>query len=289
MAITPRQRVLIAKNLISIAHMIYAAKDDTDDAKAAKSKIEAGLKVVSAGKAKFEAANKTIVDEIKRLEQAKKDLEAQQKTLTDALKEEFKKFDAENHITESAKTVSTVLSDLMSTGTNVTDLIASLGDAEKALVQAKESERPSYKGAYEMLVSMLNGSEFEKYVQLIEGGFKKNLVEVERAIGLTKTATASFNQDYKKEYEAHAVEWLARHPNNPLPKLKASAPVEGSVRTAGLISLLKEIGGWIKGVFSAAVGKLMTAIRNLAGMSRDMAQMNAFFGKVNRAAKAVKA
>ena len=247
----------------------------------ARKKIEAGLKVVSEGKARFEGAHKTVLNTIGSLEKAKKEIDAQQKALEDVLKSDFAAFDKENHITEHAKAVSNTLADMMAMGENVQETLDSLGDAEKVLVNAKVSEKPSYKGAYEMLKSMLNGTEFQKYVDIVEGSFKKNIVEVERASHLTKTATNTFDSGYKKEFEKHAEEFAKRHPDAPRLKLQASA----RLLRAG--TLIDAIGGWTRGVFSAAVSAMMEAAANLEAMENDIKAVNDYCDRLRKAAKEV--
>lgn len=274
-----KENVLIARKIRKAAKILLSYSEDD-----VQKKIKDNLKVVTEGRKKFEALLPELHSEYARLEESIRVLKEAQKGIEAKLKAEFKVFDKENGITAAGKIAATTLADIMATGEKVDDIIDSLDEVEKAIISADASQKPSYQGAFETLVSLLNGSEFEKYVTLIKGGFKKNIVEFEKAVGQTNISVKKFNDDYADEYEKRMKEWNERHPENPLPALKASK----NERVAGLKDILGVLGGWVKQIFAKGCALLGDAMKNLIGMNKEVKDVNKGLDKILSAAKKIK-
>ena len=273
------ENVIIARKIRNAAKILIGyAEDDV------QKKIKDNLKIVVEGRKKFEALLPELHSEYARLEESIRVLKEAQKGIEAKLKAEFKTFDKENGITAAGKEAATTLANIMATGEKVDDIIDSLDDVEKAIISADASQKPSYQGAFETLVSLLNGSEFEKYVTLIKGGFKKNIVEFEKAVGQTNISVKKFNDSYADEYEKRMEEWNERHPENPLPPLKASK----NERTAGFKDILGVIGNWAKQLFAKGCALLGDAVKNFITMNKEVKDVNKGLDKILVAAKKIK-
>lgn len=274
-----KENVLIARKIRKAAKILLSYSEDD-----VQKKIKDNLKVVTEGRKKFEALLPELHSEYARLEESIRVLKEAQKGIEAKLKAEFKVFDKENGITAAGKIAATTLADIMATGEKVDDIIDSLDEVEKAIISADASQKPSYQSAFETLVSLLNGSEFEKYVTLIKSGFKKNIVEFEKAVGQTNISVKKFNDDYMDEYEKRMKEWNERHPENPLPALKASK----NERVAGLKDILGVLGGWVKQIFAKGCALLGDAMKNLISMNKEVKDVNKGLDKILSTAKKIK-
>lgn len=274
-----KENVLIARKIRKAAKILLSYSEDD-----VQKKIKDNLKVVTEGRKKFEALLPELHSEYAKLEESIRVLKEAQKGIEAKLKAEFKVFDKENGITAAGKIAATTLADIMATGEKVDNIIDSLDEVEKAIISADASQKPSYQSAFETLVSLLNGSEFEKYVTLIKSGFKKNIVEFEKAVGQTNISVKKFNDNYMDEYEKRMKEWNERHPENPLPALKASK----NERVAGLKDILGVIGGWVKQIFVKGCALLGDAMKNLIGMNKEVKDVNKGLDKILSAAKKIK-
>lgn len=274
-----KENVIIARQLRNVAKTLIAyAEDDV------QKKVKDNLKIVVEGRKKFEALLPELHSEYAKLEESIRVLKEAQKGIEAKLKAEFKVFDKENGITAAGKVAANTLADIMATGEKVDDIIDSLDEVERAIISADASQKPSYQSAFETLVSLLNGSEFEKYVTLIKSGFKKNIVEFEKAVGQTNISVKKFNDDYTEEYEKRMKEWNERHPENPLPSLKASK----NERVAGLKDILGVLGGWVKQIFAKGCALLGDAVKNLTSMNKEVKDVNKGLDKILSTAKKIK-
>lgn len=278
-----------AEQLVRLARKLRAGRKVSKNVRAFTpddvNMVKAGIAVVAKRKSEFNKVHKQIISEVDSLEKQIAVLEEQKKELEKKLGADYKAFDKEHGVTKAGKVAAEVLNRLQSTNDNVAQFLANLTSAEKAMIRESKSEKPSYKGAYETLVSLLNGTEWESYCKLIEGGFKKNVAEFESAAWETKICVKSFDKEYEEKYNERKEVWDERNPSNPLPKLKAS---RRGLRTAGLASIIEIIGGWMTKLFAKATAKLKNCVANFKGMILSITDFDKSLEKGIAAAKAVK-
>ncbi|MBP5458660.1 MAG: hypothetical protein J6Y62_00585 [Clostridia bacterium] len=229
----------------------------TGDLKDALAKLEEGVKLIMDGREKFETAHDLQMKKLEWLQSEIDRLTEEKKAIEKDLETEFKAFDKEEGVKKAQKAAAELLAELMAAGKPAATLIALLPKKAQEIMRASGSEQYSYKTMFETLVSMLNGTEYEKYVNLLKSTAKKNIAEFKATAYATVTSAKSFDAKLAEEYGARKEEWDKRHPEAPLPVLKAAS----SMRTAGFKDAFIKVAGWVKDKF----GKLMEALAGLVG------------------------
>ena len=270
----------IAKEIMLIARRISAY----DDAKAALD-----FTAITEARKKFEDQYKSIYDQIKTFDSVVKDIKEKQKALEKELKTNFKVFDKETGVSELIKSAAESLAESMKIGKNMQSVISVLDGIQQGAVSAEKSIQPSYKAAFEILVSMLNGTEYEKYVVAVEGSLKKNIVKIETTNKLFDATAKSFDADFEAIYNERKKEWDERHPEKPLPELDKIKASTNTVRVAGIMSWFGDFTGWVAKKYKAVVNACSDLIKNLFSMQKDAERANSKLEELLKAAKKVKA
>ena len=148
--------------------------------------IKKQLKVIADRKKEFYDANKSIVGEIDELQRQIDLLKTAQKEFEGKLKANFKEFDKATGIRKAMIEAEKTIGGYQKLGQDVAELVDYMNAIEQDMLRASKSENNSYKSAWEILVSCLNGTEFSKFAQMLSGMFKKNITEFKDAYGVFK-------------------------------------------------------------------------------------------------------
>lgn len=231
--------------------------------------IKNQLKVITDRKKEFYDANREITSQIDELQKQIDLLKTAQKEFEGKLKSNFKEFDKATGIRKAMLEAERTIGGYQKLGEDVTELVDYMNAIEQDMLRASKSENNSYKSAWEILVSCLNGTEFAKFAQMLSGMFKKNITEFKDAYGVFKvTADKQFDAEFEKMYEERKKEWNERHPESPMPELKSlMASRTASVRIAGILDYFKDFGTWISKTFRGLVDKIGKWINGLRGLN----------------------
>lgn len=269
--IIARKIMLIAKSLISYD----------------KAQIAQDVAAVKKAKDDFEKKHKSIYIQLEALQGEIDKIEERKKTLEKELKANFNIFDKEIGIKALSKQAASALAEGMKLGENMEEVIAALNSIQEGIASAEISQKPSYKAAWEVLISMLNGTEYDIYVKALDGLFKKNIAEIKTANKLFDSTANSFNGDFEKVYNERKKEWDARHPEKPMPELSKLSSSCNQIRVAGIMSWFGDFTGWITKKYHKIVDVCSSAIKNLFGLQKDTEKLNNKFEALLKAAKKV--
>lgn len=220
--------------------------------------IKRQLKAIADRKKEFYDANKSIVGEIDELQRQIDLLKTAQKEFEGKLKANFKEFDKATGIRKAMLEAEKTIGGYQKLGQDVAELVDYMNAIEQDMLRASKSENNSYKSAWEILVSCLNGTEFFKFAQVLSGMFRKNITEFRDAYGVFKvTADKQFDAEFEKMYGQRKKEWDERHPESPMPELKKlMASRTAGVRIAGILDYFKDFGTWVSKTFGRLVDKI---------------------------------
>lgn len=265
-----KKTVAAAMGLRTSAMKILAAESKASESDIKK--IQNGIKIVVAARKNFENVHSEIFSQIDSLKKTKDEIDETIKGLEKELKGEFKEFDKMNGITEAGKASARTLASLMSLGESADALLEGLEDSEKSMIRASESQQPSYKSAFELLCTLLNGTEYEVYGKLIMDGFKKIIVEFEKASYQVNIEAKDFPEEYKQKYKERQDALNARRPDAPLKDLKASS----------WDSIVASLASWIKSKFSKIAYALKSATMKLLGIPDQSKEIASYFNKITK-------
>lgn len=252
----------IAKELLRVAKQLIAFQGQEQVMKDLK-KIEEAKKTWKQISKENDGNIAELQKQIDRLQKLKSQFEADKK-------QQFKEFDKTAKVTQTLKGINATLTTAVRTGENLDTLISSLDQIDSEFsISSSKSKQPAYKQAWEVLVTTLTGSEYEKYVKRIQASFKKNIVEIKTGVEEMKSVVKSWDKDFEEFHKERKEEWDARNPDNPMPKL-----VKASKREAGLKDVVFGIGKWVREKYQKMVGLFDKILRNSFGMQRDLQSMN---------------
>lgn len=181
-------------------------------------------------------------------------------------KQQFKEFDKTAKVTQTLKGINATLTTAVRTGQSLDTLVSSLDQIDDEFsISSSKSKQPAYKQAWEVLVSTLTGSEYEKYVKRIQASFKKNIVEIKTGVEQMKSVAKSWDKDFEEFHKERKEEWDARNPDNPMPKL-----VKASRREAGFKDIVVGVGKWIRQKYNKMISIFDKILRNSFGMQKDL-------------------
>lgn len=274
---SPEETAKLIKDKISELKEVRKEQGElTDDLKDSLSKLEEAGKIIIAGRQKFEDIHKAQMDQIAYLDDQIAKLKAEKDEIEKGLTLEFKGFDKEEGVKKAEKEAASLLSNLMASGKNIDALVSSLDVKVQEILRASKSEQNAYKGLYETLVSMLNGSEYDVYISLFKDTMKKNIAEFSATAYKAKTDSKSFDDELVKKYEERKSIWDNAHPDKPLPVLKASR----MLRVAGVKDILVGIGSWIKNKFEKLVEAFTKLAEKFSSDNKKLESGNKFLQKL---------
>ena len=289
-----KKNQMLANKMVRVAKSLMALSADDE------AKVMVDYKAFVDGKKKFEDAHKDLLKQANDLQKQIDELEEQKKALEATLKGEFKIFDKEVGITKTAKAAAGTLADMLAAGEDMGNILSKLEEIE-GTVRAEKSQKPSYASAYKILCAMLNGSEFEKYVKLIEQGFAKNIVSFETTLGMSAIEVKRFDKGYEKEYNDKKQAWEERNPgkSSPFPVLKAkymgevsrtmkSASTGKKVVVAGIGDVFKAIKDWVMDLFSGVANAFKKVVGVFTKMSDDCKKISSFSKQLGKACDKVR-
>ena len=251
----------MAKQLLRIAKNLVAYDE---------SKIKSQFEKIRVAKEKWinlSSQNDRNIDELQRQIDQLQSIKAQ---IEKKRKQQYSIFDKQVGVSVTLKSITDALAQAMRLGQNIDGLVQQLSRMdEDFVINAHQSQKPAYKAAWEILVSTLTGTEYEKLVKLLQVSFSKNLVQISSCVDLMKKSSKSFNIDIEKQYEERVEQWNKRNPNNPLPK-----KLKASIKTAGVKDILFDIGSWITKTYKEVINKFQKVLSNILGWNSKAQKTN---------------
>lgn len=249
---------LIAKELLRVAKTLLAFQGEEE--------VKKDLQKIKEAKKKWQDISKDFDANISELQ---KQIDALQKTKSAfqaQKKQQFKEFDKTAKVTQTLKGINATLTSAVRVGQSLDQLVSAVEQIDSEFsISSSKSKQPAYKQAWEVLVSTLTGSEYQKYVKRIQASFKKNIVEIKTGVDQMKSTAKSWDKDFEEFHRERKQEWDARNPNNPMPKL-----VKASIRQAGFKDVIFGIGKWIRQKYKKLVGAFENILKNSFGMQKDL-------------------
>lgn len=249
---------IIARELLRVAKSLIAFQGEED--------VKKDLQKIKEAKKKWQDISRDFDSNINELQKQIDALQKAKSEFQSKKKQQFKEFDKTAKVTQTLKGINATLTTAVRTGQSLDKLVSEVGQIDSEFsISSSKSKQPAYKQAWEVLVSTLTGSEYEKYVKRIQASFKKNIVEIKTGVEQMKSVAKSWDKDFEEFHNERKEEWDARNPNNPMPKL-----VKASRREAGLKDIVLGIGKWIRQKYKKLVDKFENILKNSFGMQKDL-------------------
>lgn len=267
------QKDIIARKLIKIAKNLVALQEN---------ELEDIVSKISVGTKRWKELSKDISKDVADLQKQIDILTEQKELLEKKMKEQYKEFDKQVQMSKLMKEATEMVSSAMSLGENVDEMLQRVQEKVQDIdFKAEKSKQPSYKQAWALLVSTLNGTEYYKYVQKIEASFKKNIVDIKTGSDLIKGASKSWDKDFADFYNERKQKYDEEHPDKPMPSLP-KASVESEIRIAGIKDWFVGIGTWIAKQYKNVVSYVSNLIGKLSQTTREAQKGNIKIDQIDR-------